>query len=424
MGRGKLRPIWHDLDCNAKQFMPSKLTEAILKRIRLRAADPSLRGVATESLHATAGPVAIREAQFSDFDQVSAMNHRLGQGADSRENWLRLWRDNPALREGRIPRIGWVLEAAGQVVGFLGNIPLLCEFENKTLAAAATCRLAVEPAYRSSTPLLVTSFFRQKDVDLFLNTTATVAAGKIMTALRAVPLPQPDYGNVLFWVLRPRKFMNTVLGKAGFAGALAGAGSAIAAIALRGEMAIRRRTPKANLKQYSIVETAVNEIGPEFAPFCALATANSPRLFSKRSPEIMRWHFSPPGSSRVARMLACFDSGRLLGYAVVRHESSPKNDVHRSLIADLMVHPQNDFVIDTLLAAAHASARNADSEVLEVLGFPKHIRERLQKWRPYSRNYPANPYFFKARDNALQERLAIQDAWYACPFDGDATLWP
>jgi hypothetical protein len=404
--------------------MPSKLTEAILKRIRSRAADPSMHGVATESSPAAAGSVAIREAQFSDFDQVSAMNHRLGQGADSQENWHRLWRDNPALCDGRVPRIGWVLEAAGQVVGFLGNIPLLCEFESKTLAAAATCRLAVEPAYRSSTPLLVTSFFRQKDVDLFLNTTATVAAGKIMTALRAVPLPQPDYGSVLFWVLRPRKFMNTVLGKAGLAGALAGAGSAMAAIALRAEMAIRRRTPKANSKQYSIVETAVIELGPEFAPFCSQATSSSPRLFSKRSPEIMRWHFSPPGSSRVARMLACFDSGRLLGYAVVRHESSSKDDVRRSLIADLMVHPQNDFVIDALLAAAHASARNAGSEVLEVLGFPKHIRARLQKWRPYARNYPANPYFFKARDKALQERLANQDAWYACPFDGDATLWP
>jgi hypothetical protein len=404
--------------------MPGKLTEAVLKRIRSRSAEASMRGVATESSSTTTAPVSLREAQFSDFDQVSAMNQRLGQGADSLENWQRLWRDSPALRDGRTSRIGWVLEAAGQIVGFLGNIPLLCEFQNTTLAASATCRLAVEPLYRSSTLLLVTSFFRQKDVDLFLDTTATPAAGKIVTALRAVPIPQPDYGKVLFWVLQPRKFMTTVFGKVGVSGALASAGSAIASVALQCEMAIRGRTPKANSQPFSVKEVSVNEIGPEFARFWTEAMDASPRLFGKRSPEIMRWHFDLPGSARIARVLACYHSERLAGYAIVRHEPASRDGAQRSLIADLMVHPQNDSVVDTLLCAAHSSAYRAGSEVLEVLGFPRHIRERLQKWQPYSRNYPANPYFFKARDKSLQPQLANEDAWYACPFDGDTTLWP
>jgi hypothetical protein len=406
--------------------MSDKFTDAILKRIRSRVSEPSRRDAAMDGTPSTAAAasVSLREAQFFDFDRVCAMNRRLGQGADSLENWQRLWRDNPALRDGRVPRIGWVLEAAGEIVGFLGNIPLLCELESQTLTAAATCRLAVEPAYRSSTHLLVTSFFRQKDVELFLNTTATAAAAKIMTALRAAQVPQPDYGKVLFWVLRPRKFTKTVLEKAGISATLTAAGSVLAAVVLRGDMMIRRRTPKGHPNLYSIVETGVHEIGSAFDRFWSETTCGSTRLFSKRSAEIMSWHFQPPGGARIARVLGCYSSDRLVGYAVVRHESSAKDGVQRSLIADLMVSPENELVVDTLLAAAHATAKSAGSEVLEVLGFPRTIRESLGKWQPYSRDYPACPYFYKARDRALEKKLAHEDAWYACPFDGDATLWP
>jgi hypothetical protein len=407
--------------------LASKFIGFILSRIRSHAeetANSNGENLPGSKSGADSHPVSLREAQLSDFDGVCAMNLRLGQGSDSLENWQRLWRDNPALRGGRTPRIGWVLESSGDIVGFLGNIPLLCEFESKTLAAAATCRLAVEPAYRSSTHLLVTSFFRQKDVDLFLNTTATVAAGRIMNAFKARQVPQPDYGKVLFWVLRPRKFMKTVLDKAGLSGPLTAVGSATAALVLSADMVFRHRKPKGHSGPYSVVETSVNEIGPAFEDFWAERAKETMRLFSKRSAAIMHWHFNAPGSAKTARMLGCYSSDRLVGYAVVRHESSAKDGVQRSLIADLMVSPENELVVDTLLAAAHATAKSAGSEVLEVLGFPRTIRESLGKWKPYSRDYPSCPYFYKARDRALEKKLAHEDAWYACPFDGDATLWP
>jgi hypothetical protein len=416
--------------------MPNKLTDKILRRIRSRsedaanASDENVSGAVANS----GAPVSVREAQFGDFDRVSAMNRRLGQGADSLENWHRLWRDNPALREGRVPRIGWVLqtgdvasnvgnEVAGEIVGFLGSIPLTYTFAGNNLPAAATCRLAVEPAYRSSTHLLVTSFFRQKDVDLFLNTTATVAAGKIVTALRAVQVPLAAYGDVLFWVLRPRRFVQAVLQKVGIKPGIAALGSSAGGLALAGDIAVRGRSPKTDSRQFSAKELAVSEIGPAFEDFWAERRKNGSQLFAERSAEIMRWHFQPPGTSKVAKVLACFASDRLLGYAIVRHEPA-KEGLRRSIIADLMISAEDSTIVDSLLAAAHTSAKQAGSDVLEVIGFPERIRAALRKWHPYSRSYPACPYFYKARERALQEKLASEDVWYACPFDGDATLWP
>jgi hypothetical protein len=40
------------------------------------------------------------------------------------------------------------------------------------------------------------------------------------------------------------------------------------------------------------------------------------------------------------------------------------------------------------------------------------------------RKLPANPFYYKAKEKALQDRLQQESAWYACAYDGDSTLWP
>src|SRR6266496_6652279 len=55
----------------------------------------------------------------------------------------------------------------------------------------------------------------------------------------------------------------------------------------------------------------------------------------------------------------------------------------------------------------------------EVLGFPKFVRQVLLQGNPYSRDYPACPYFFKASDRVLHGTLTNPESWYACGLDGD-----
>jgi hypothetical protein len=143
-----------------------------------------------------------------------------------------------------------------------------------------------------------------------------------------------------------------------------------------------------------------------------------------RSASTMSWHFSPPGSQRIAKVLSCYSAGRLSGYAVVRHETEAKTGLRRSSIADLLADGDDQQVVEQLLAAAYDNAREQGSHILELMGFPESIRAVARKSNPYSRDYPSNPFFYKARDKDLQAKLTGESAWYACPFDGDATLWP
>jgi hypothetical protein len=399
-----------------------KIADLVLNRVR-RVRSKEQENRVPDFAAKTAKKVVVREAQFSDCERVCALNSKLGLGPDSPENWKRLWLDNPAIGNAEKAVIGWVLAASDEIVGFLGSIPMLYEFEGHTLRAGATCRLAVKPEYRGFTNLLVTSFFRQK-VDLYLDTTATVSAGKIMKAFKAVELPQKDYGKVLFWILDPGVFTKSVFKKLGINSSLKGIGSALASVAVQADMGLRRRPRGTKSGRYTIAETTVNHLGDEFQQFWSSKSHEVSRLRAKRTPSIMRWHFDPPDTRRVTRVLGCYVGSRLVGYGVVRHDDPTSDGLRRSIIADLMIDESAPEVMDHLLAAILRSAKDAGSHVLEVMGFPKEIRQKLLQWKPYSRDYPACPYLYKARDAVLHQKLASENAWYACPFDGDATLWP
>jgi hypothetical protein len=405
-----------------------KFSEVVLGRIRARTKARSETGAASEGAAkmAAVASVAVREAQFSDFERVCSLNLRLEQGPDSPENWRRLWVDNPAIEgEAKTVRIGWILEAGQEIVGFLGSIRLLYEFDGHTLVAAATCRLAIEPAYRAFSHLLVTSFFRQKDVDLFVNSSATSSAGKMMIALKAAPIPQKEYASVLFWVLNPRVFTKEVLKKMGANPGLASAGSLFGSLLLRSDITMRRRFPRRRASSpHSIVEMDVRELGAEFERYWLAESQRKPRLMAKRTSAIMRWHFDPPHNRRSVIVLGCKKAQQLLGYVVVRVEPQGNGGLRRSLIADLMVKDDDPLVLESLIFSALEHAKAAGGDVLEVMGFPAAVRQTLLKWKPYSRNYPACPFYYKARDRSLHEKLSDEGVWYASPFDGDSTLWP
>jgi len=402
--------------------LEKKIADVVLKRIRAARSNGDIDS-APDSAPKIAEPISVRQARFSDFDQVSALNTKLGLGPDSAENWKRLWLENPALLDGETPTIGWVLETSSGIVGFLGSIRLQYESEGKVVRAVVASRLAVDVAYRSFTHLLIISFFRQKNVDLFLNTTATVSAGKMMVAFKAAPIPQEDYGSVLFWIIDSGHVTKSVFERLGIGTRLRAARSLVS-LAVRIDIGLRRRTPRVGTAKYSVLEGNVNDIGDEFQRFWLAKSNETSRLQAKRSASIMRWHFNPPGNRHVAKVLGCYLGNRLVGYGIVRHYTSEKEGLRRSLVADLMIEGDDPCIVQQLLAAMYKSAKNAGSHVLEVMGFPKEIRQMFLKSKPYLRKYPACPFFYKAKDRAFHEKLADENAWYACSFDGDATIFP
>jgi len=399
-----------------------QITGAILSTIRTRRTASSTRESDLHAPSSAIAPAKVREARFSDFAAVAELKQRWGIDADSLENWERLWLRNPALALGEAERpIGWVLEAGGSIVGYLGSIPLLYRYGDRTLTAVTSHGLVVEPSYRAVAVSLVAAFYCQRSVDLYLVTTATPEVGRIARAFKSDALPQEDYDTVLFWVLQSNPFARTVMEKLRLNSVLANMGRMSTSVAIGIDKLLHRRWPSQHSTQLAVSEISVSEIGDDFQSLWSEKLTERPRLIADRSPASLRWHFEISGDRGSARVFCCRKDGELLGYTVIRDDPQP-GSLRKSIVADMLAKQDDPEVLRALLIAAYDHAKRGGSYILEVLGFPPSLRRVFLQGNPYHRKYPACPFYYKAADPILHKTLSDGMAWYASPFDGDTTL--
>ena len=399
-----------------------QITGAILSTIRTRRTASSTRESDLHAPSSAIAPAKVREARFSDFAAVAELKQRWGIDADSLENWERLWLRNPALALGEAERpIGWVLEAGGSIVGYLGSIPLLYRYGDRTLTAVTSHGLVVEPSYRAVAVSLVAAFYCQRSVDLYLVTTATPEVGRIARAFKSDALPQEDYDTVLFWVLQSNPFARTVMEKLRLKSVLANMGRMSTSVAIGIDKLLHRRWPRQHSTQLAVSEISISEIGDDFQSLWSEKLTERPRLIADRSPASLRWHFEISGDRGSARVFCCRKDGELLGYTVIRNDPQP-GSLRKSIVADMLAKQDDPEVLRALLIAAYDHAKRGGSYILEVLGFPPSLRRVFLQGNPYHRKYPACPFYYKAADPILHKTLSDGMAWYASPFDGDTTL--
>lgn len=360
---------------------------------------------------------------FEDAVAVKNLHRKVGFRDEVRDSWPWLWTNNPVWAKANPkPSIGWVLEAEGQTVGYLANIPLFCHYKGKTLVAAASGGFAVDQAYRGYGLMLAAAFFEQKNVDIFLNTSASISSAIIYQRFKAIPLPQKDYDKISFWICRPQPFIASVLRKAGLNPPLTWLVSNLSAILLRMDIAVRRTLPRRKTsqleKQLDVSLIDVSEIGREFDDLWSRKKSEENRLLSYRTSETLQWHFA----GRPAKVICCRRDSNLVGYAVMIRDDIESFGLIRSKIVDLIAESNDSQVVDQLLESAYNYAQMDGSHVLEVMGFPHGIRDTILRNRPYIRTAPNLPYYYQARDITIQSELQEEESWYACPFDGDASL--
>src|SRR5205085_1089028 len=101
---------------------------------------------------------------------------------------------------------------------------------------------AVDASHRRASLQLATAYFRQRNVDVLLNTTAVEAtSGKAFLAFGADRVPQPAYTEELLWVTGYRGFAAGQLRKKGVPAADAVSYPAAAALWI-GDAALRRNS--------------------------------------------------------------------------------------------------------------------------------------------------------------------------------------
>lgn len=400
---------------------------AILGRIRQQRQVSTRADVRSAALKRprSAGSPGLREVTLADFQAVSHLKQRHGIVADALENWERLWYRNPALTRMRFrPKIGWVLEANGEIVGYLGNICLPYWYGDTPLFAASASGLVVEPSYRIFTIQLIEVFFRQTGFNLYIATSAIESVTRIARSFGSEPLPQRGSDTVHFWILREHAFARAMARKMQLSKPVSRLGEMLVSLALTTDGVLRGRRPRGFSKGLLLREKSIDEISEELEALWLQKLREQNRLFAERSYPLLRWHFDAPGFRGTVRVVCCYRAGELVGYAIVRTNFSYENGLQRSILADILAKRDDPEVLRALLVGSCDHAERIGAGILEVGCVPLQVQQLCIDSKAYVRTLPACPFNYKANDPELHRALNSSTAWYASAYDGDTTLMP
>src|SRR5579863_2667505 len=166
--------------------------------------------------------VRVRPAEWKDTEAIIGLLSRNGMGNLDPAMWREGWEGYPFADEFRNIPTGWVLETeSGALVGNLNNVHVLYEMSGRRLRGTIAAGWAVDSSYRGKSLRLMTTFFKQPHVDIFLNVSASPATAQVLTGMKIPRIPIPGYDSPCLWAIRPRAFARAALSRRSTPGAAA-----------------------------------------------------------------------------------------------------------------------------------------------------------------------------------------------------------
>ena len=379
----------------------------------------------TQMIETDTDSCRLRNASLEDGVDATEFIRGLGLSMpETREaidaHWRRLWVDNPAMAcDGPKPPLGWVLEKNDRMVGFFCNVPLLYYFGERRVIVAVASQWGLDKRHRRKIHRLAGAYFNQDHADILMATTANSSAGRIFRHYGAGRIPQPDYEQVLYWIIDGGGFIGAAMKRKNVAPFITSVLSTTTRPLVGFALAMGWRRPKGHEEKVDLI--GVEDIDDRFDDLWKRKQAEAERLLACRMASNLRWHFGDTQCEKGTRILA-HRRGGLRGYAVVMREDEVGIGLKRLRIADLFVETNDEVVVNDLLSAAYEYGREQGCHILEWVGMPTDLRQIAHRHSPFIRTLPTWPLYYKTMDVGLTSSLERQTAWYITPYDGDTTL--
>jgi len=365
----------------------------------------------------TTHPV-LREVQISDYEKVKSLFRKIRMPSESIEAW-KSYRKSPALKKaGKDFPFGWVLEAESNIVGYLANIPMMYSYQGSEVFVPAGRAFAVIPKYRSHGLKLALKFCKQPGVDAILNTTANEHSAAVFKYLKAKPVPQAHYNEVLFLVYNSWQFLRAVFIKCKFPGSIASGTALFLAPLFKIITILKQKETYPNLQELFLKRVCIDNLGEELDKLWV--TKREQRVFyTDRSVAMLKWRINIAPS--LYHMYGAYLKGQFLGYILLKIEHVEHLKLKRCLIIDIFGDFKNDENLVILISKLVGEVRDLKVDTLEIIGFPKAIRKIVKRFLPFKRIIPNWP-FFKFMTQDLKTVCQNSDFWYVSLMDGDSSL--
>jgi hypothetical protein len=379
----------------------------------------TLSSLRTEKRETEATPT-LRNATFEDYSGISALHDRHGFATKSHEEWISLWSQNPLYNQLYDWPIGWILEGKNHaIVGYLGNIPLPYVFRSRPILAATSRAWIVDPPFRSYSFLLLSRFFQQRNVDLFINNTVNKNAVRGYEAFRVCRVPVGAWDESIFWITNYRGFAASLLAsKEILAPTVVGY---LLSLALLTQDKLARKRLRVH-REGGLISFA-NCFDPRFDTFWDhLQCSNPDILLATRSREILEWHFRRPLAESRAWVVTAGKGPELAAYAIFLRRDNRKVGLNRLRLIDFQSLDNRNELLIPILALALERCRKEGIHMLETIGLSLANQRVLDSAVLHRRSLPSWSYFYKTNDGELAKALEDPRAWDPSSFDGDASL--
>jgi hypothetical protein len=361
-----------------------------------------------------------RQATFDDYDEIALLATRYGLEPETREDWIHLWVNNPVYHQLPNWPIGWVFENEDKrIVAYIGNVPRQYEIGGQRLTVAASRAWVVDHPYRSYSLLLLNQFFKQKRVDLFLDTTVNAEASKPHEVFRALRVPLGTWNEAAFWITKYRDFSACLLAMKEFRGT-----SWLRYPLSVGLLVSDRMEGKFWKTNFDRVEANFCcQFDKRFEDFWQQLRHNFPRrLHANRSREMLEWHFKRPLENGKAWVLTVDRGSALAAYAIFLRRDNSAFSLKRMRLVDFQVLGGNTEFLRSLIFHALARCRREGIHMLECIGFTPDKQRVIEALAPHRRKLSSWRYFYKATNRQLAQTLEDPEVWDPSCFDGDASL--
>jgi hypothetical protein len=360
----------------------------------------------------------IREATFEDAGAICQLNRRSGLGDLDMAAWRECWEAHPFASEFRDIPIGWVLETDPvletghrSVVGNLDNIHMLYQLGGRRIKAAVASAWAVDPEHRGKSLQLLTTFLRQKGVDLALVVSAAPKTAQVLTSMKIARIPIPDYGTPCFWALRPRAFALAALRRRSLPGAALLAWPAGLALLARD---IYRRSGRGDL---TLSVRRVQQFDDRFDALWPAISSTPERLRAVRTRAALEWRFRTEFRGGRTLIVVAERGANLLGYAVLVHRKDSDLGMVLYDVADLQVAGDDSSTFRNLLLGSIKMAREEGADAVKFLSGTPAKRVPADALQPYTYRLPLWQLYYKTAAPDLSAALSAPGRWDISLFD-------
>jgi hypothetical protein len=362
----------------------------------------------------------VRVARLEDYDAIARLElEYLGENKSLAE-WTHLWVDNPVYKEHPEWPIGWVIENEDKrIVGYIGNVPLSYEFEGQQLLAATGRAMVVDAQYRGYSLVLLDRFFKQKHVNLFVETTVNGEATKAHQLFQSLPVPAGEWNQSIFWITNHQGFAESFLSRKGwrFAKLL----SYPLSVGLQLKKTLSDQAIRARRNGVEIV--ACKFFDDRFDRFWQqLKSERAHILLATRSREVLDWHFGRALADNRAWALTVSNGSEMVAYAIFYRQDNAANGLKRMKLADFQSLEEHNELLTPILFRALEECGKQGVHVLEMTGLSAEKQRITDQLKPYKRTLSSWRYFYKTTNKQLAEQLRNPQVWDPCCFDGDASL--